>query len=125
MDRLYSLEDLWVKVEAGNIARIGITERFALYLGGISAVDLPGAGLDIPGDGTFGSIEGIKMNTDLISPLHGKVIERNSIVMSARTRGRIMADPYQEGWLISIKLSQPAEIDALLTPDEYAAAIAQ
>jgi glycine cleavage system H protein len=120
MDRRYSAEHIWVKILPGNKARVGVTERIPPFLKTIAAIDLPEAGDEVFSNRCFGSLEGGKANMDLISPLHGKIIESN-IDIKERPE-KLYSDPYDNGWMLLIQLSHPEEIEALMTPDQYAAA---
>lgn len=112
----YTSEHEWIRVE-GNIGIVGITDFAQNELGDIVYVDIPVLGKTIAQNDVFGSIETVKVVSDLFSPVSGKVIEINSSINDAPEK--INKDPYGEGWLIKIELSNPQEIDNLLTSDAY------
>lgn len=112
----YTSEHEWIRVE-GNIGIVGITDFAQNELGDIVYVDIPVLGKTIAQNDVFGSIETVKVVSDLFSPASGKVIEINSSINDAPEK--INKDPYGEGWLIKIELSNPQEIDNLLTSDAY------
>jgi glycine cleavage system H protein len=122
MDRRYSIEHTWIKVLPGNKAQAGITECVPPLLNAITAVDLPEKGDEVFANRCFGSLEGGKVNIDLISPLHGEIIESNIVIV--KNPGKLHTDPYDDGWLILFQISNPKEMETLLTPDRYAAAVA-
>ncbi len=116
-DRLYSRHHLWLKQLRGKKALIGITELGQLRLGEIIDLELPEEGDELEKGEAFGSVESIQGVVDLISPVTGEVIAINEALLDAPDI--INEDPYDEGWIIKVKLSDPEELDELLTPDEY------
>ncbi len=112
----YTSEHEWIRVE-GNIGIVGITDFAQNELGDIVYVDIPVLGKTIAQNDVFGSIETVKVVSDLFSPVSGKVIEINSTINDAPEK--INKDPYGEGWLIKIEISNPEEIANLLTSDAY------
>ncbi len=101
----------------GNKAVIGITDFGQLHLGEIIDLELPEEGDEIEKDEAFGSVESSHGVVDLISPASGTVIAINEELLDSPDI--INEDPYDEGWIIKIKLSDPEELEELLTPDEY------
>ncbi len=116
-DRLYSRYHLWLKELRGKKALIGITEFGQLRLGEIIDLELPEEGDELEKGEIFGSVESIQGVVDLISPVSGEVIAINEALLDSPDI--INEDPYEEGWIIKVKLSDPQELDELLTPDEY------
>jgi glycine cleavage system H protein len=112
----YTKEHEWVRVE-GNIAIIGISDYAQRELGDVVFVELPRAGTKVEQMKSFGVIEAVKAVSDLFSPLSGEVVEVNSKLESES--GLINKDPYGEGWIIKIKASNLAELDSLLSADDY------
>jgi glycine cleavage system H protein len=112
----YTSEHEWIRVE-GNIGIVGITDFAQNELGDIVYVDIPVLGKTIAQNEVFGSIETVKVVSDLFSPVSGKVIEVNSTIND--TPEKVNKDPYNEGWLIKIEISNPEEVNNLLTSEAY------
>ena len=117
----YSKDHEWIKVVDGNEALVGITDFAQGELGDIVFVDVPTVGETIEANEVFGSIEAVKTVSDAFSPVGGEVIEFNEAVEADSSL--VNRDPYGEGWLIKIKMSNPAEVDALLDAAAYEALI--
>src|ERR1700680_1326850 len=113
----YSKTDEWVRVE-GDQAVIGITDYAQDQLGDIVYIELPwDAGQDITNEGKFGDIESVKATSELISPLSGDVLKTN---VALRDHPEfINDDPYNQGWMLTVKINDPAELDQLMNLDEY------
>ena len=111
-DLRYSESHEWVRVAADNTAALGITDFAQSELGDIVYVELPEVGFTLTPDDPFGSVESVKAVSDLISPLSGEVLEVNQQVVDAPET--VNEDPYGNGWLIRIRLSDPSERDQLL-----------
>ncbi|MCK4715572.1 MAG: glycine cleavage system protein GcvH [Candidatus Marinimicrobia bacterium] len=112
----YTNDHEWALV-AGDVATIGITEYAAGELGDVVYVELPSVGdTAVKGD-SIGTIEAVKTVTDIYSPVSGEVVEVNEAL--ADTSELVNKDPYGEGWIVKIKLSNPAEFDGLLSPEDY------
>jgi glycine cleavage system H protein len=116
----YSPEHLWVKHESSGRIRLGITRFLQAQLKTALYVDLPEVGTEILAGEPFGTIESSKTVSDLISPLSGRIVEINKNL--ADEPGLINKEPYEGGWLLAMKLNNPASFNALLTTDEYRAA---
>ena len=121
-DYRYTREHEWIKVD-GNQATIGITDYAQNSLGDIVFVELPKVGDEVTSGKTFGSVESVKAVSDLISPLSGRVVEVNQKVVDAPET--VNEDPYGEGWLIRIELTDSAEVDELLDAEAYRKLIAE
>lgn len=115
-DLKYSKDHEWVKVE-GDIATIGITDFAQSELGDIVYVDVDSEGDDLQAEEVFGSIEAVKTVSDLFMPLSGEVIEINPILESEPEK--INSDPYGDGWIIKVKVSDTTELDNLLDAKSY------
>jgi glycine cleavage system H protein len=113
----YSHTHEWVKVE-GDIATIGITDHAQSELGDIVYLSLPEPGLMLSVEGQFGEVESVKAVSELFSPVSGEVVEANSAIVD--TTEVINEDPFGKGWLIKIKMNDPAEADKLMSAEEYA-----
>jgi glycine cleavage system H protein len=118
-DRLYSLDNIWVKSLGNNIVQIGITDTFQVLLGLVDTcwIYQPGATLKI--SESFGSIEGYKMSVDLVSPVSGKVLETNQAVIQHPAE-LLNGDPYITGWMLKVQISNPAELNKLVAHMYYA-----
>ena len=116
----YSNDHEWCRVES-DVAVIGITDYAQSQLGDIVFVDVPTVGETIEANEVFGSIEAVKTVSDAFSPVSGEVIEFNEAVEADSSL--VNKDPYGEGWLVKIKMSNPAEVDGLLDAAAYEALI--
>ena len=115
-DLKYSKEHEWVKVD-GDIAIVGITDYAQGELGDIVFVELPQVGSHVEYMKPFGTIEAVKAISDLFSPLTGEVTEVNNQLESDASI--INSDPYGDGWIIKIKMSDSGELNNLLSAAEY------
>ena len=114
----YSSDHEWVRVE-GNIATIGITDFAQSELGDIVFVDITTLDEDLTAGEVFGSIEAVKTVADGLMPVSGKVIEVNENLEGAPES--VNSDPYGEGWMIQVEMSNPAELDSLMDAAAYEA----
>lgn len=112
----YSNDHEWCRVE-GDIAVIGITDFAQSQLGDIVFVDIPTEGETLAAGEVFGSIEAVKTVSDVFLPVGGEVIEFNGAVDA--DPALVNKDPYGEGWMVKVRMSDPAEYDALLTAAQY------
>ena len=112
----YTKEHEWVKIE-GSTGTIGITDFAQGELGDIVFVELPKVGGKVEYLKPFGTIEAVKAVSDLFSPLTGEITEVNSALENEA--GSINSDPYGAGWIIKIKISNPAELNNLLDAAAY------
>jgi glycine cleavage system H protein len=115
-DLKYTKEHEWVKVE-GDTAIMGVTDYAQRQLGDVVFIELPQVGAQLEQMKAFGVIEAVKAVSDIFSPISGEVAEVNSQLESQSNL--INTDPYGEGWIIKIKVKNPAELDALLSPVDY------
>jgi glycine cleavage system H protein len=116
-DRLYFENHLWVKKERKKQAKIGITEFFSVKGEEIINIDLPEEGDEFEKEDIFGSLETVEEVYDLTMPVSGTVISVNEKVLD--NVDILNEDPYDEGWLIKVELSDPSELDELLPPEDY------
>jgi glycine cleavage system H protein len=121
-DRRYSKEHEWVRVQ-DDLGTVGITDYAQDQLGDIVYVDLPSVGTHVKQLEKLGEIESVKAVSDLYSPVSGEVVEVNQGV-NDRTE-LVNQSPYDEGWLVRVRLADPAELDNLLTAKQYDELIAQ
>jgi glycine cleavage system H protein len=113
----YTKEHEWVRVENDSIGVVGITDYAQSELGDIVYVELPQIGKQVKQLEPFGTIEAVKAVSDLFSPLSGEVIEVNEKLKDSPDL--INKDPYGEGWIIKIKISDLSELNNLLSADDY------
>jgi len=116
-DRLYSEHHLWVKKEKKKIVKIGITEYFSAREIEIIEIDLPEEGEEFERDDVFGSLESIEEVYNLIMPVSGTIIQVNEKVLD--DVDLLNEDPYEEGWLVKVEMSNPSELDDLLPAEDY------
>ena len=112
----YTEEHEWVKIE-DNIAIIGITDFAQGELGDIVYLEIDSLDTEIALNEVFGTVEAVKTVSDLFMPVGGKVIEMNSTLEDKPEL--VNEDPYGEGWIIKIDISDLSEVDNLLSPEEY------
>ncbi len=112
----YTKEHEWVKIE-GNTATIGITEFAQKELGDIVFIEVETVGETLEIEEPFGTIEAVKTVSDLFMPLSGEVIEFNEVLES--NPEIVNKDPYGEGWIVIVKISDPGQIEDLLDADSY------
>jgi len=112
----YTKEHEWIRAEDG-FAVLGITDYAQEELGDIVFLELPKVGEEIIKDEAFGTVESVKTTTDLFAPASGKVVEVNDPLFD--TPEMINEDPYGDGWLIKIEMSDPDELGDLMTAGEY------
>ena len=117
----YTKEHEWITVEGGT-GTIGITEHAQETLGDIVFVEVARVGAKVEQGKTFGSVESVKAVSDLYSPVSGEVIELNGALESAPEQ--INADAHSS-WIMRITLSDPSQIDALLTAEDYEKFVAE
>lgn len=121
---LYTKEHEWVRIE-DNIATIGITDFAQGELGELVYVEIETVGETIDKDEVFGTVEAVKTTSDLFMPLSGKVIEFNAKLdeSDGDSPGLINEDPYGEGWIIKIEISDQAQVAELLDLASYTSLI--
>jgi glycine cleavage system H protein len=116
-DLKYSKSDEWVRVEGDEVV-IGISDYAQDQLGDIVYIELPwDAGQDVADEVKFGDIESVKATSELISPISGSIV---SVNQDLKENPELINDyPYEKGWMLRIKVANPAEIDALMDADAY------
>jgi len=117
-DLKYTKEHEWARVD-GNVATIGITKFAVESLGDITQVDLPPEGEQIRRDSVFGSVESVKAVSDLFAPLTGKVVKVNTPLGDSPEY--VNEDCYDEGWMIQVEVSDPKELESLMSAAQYTA----
>lgn len=121
LDLKYTREHEWARLD-GDRAQVGITAYAQEQLGDVVFVELPKVGARVTAAKTFGVVESVKAVSDLYAPLTGEVVEVNAAL--SRKPELINQDPYGQGWMVVIRLANPAEAEQLLTAEAYAAFIA-
>ncbi|WP_343747109.1 glycine cleavage system protein GcvH [Fluviicola sp.] len=116
----YTKDHEWVSVE-GDVATIGITDFAQGELGDIVYVEIETVGETLDQEEVFGSVEAVKTVSDLFMPLSGEIIEFNEGLES--NPEAVNTDPYGDGWMIKVKISNPAEVEALLDAAGYQALV--
>lgn len=117
-DLRYAKSHEWLKLEADGSATIGITDYAQNSLGDITYVQLPKVGASLKAGETFGVVESVKAASDLYSPASGAVVAVNPALENAPDA--VNSTPYDAGWMLKLKLSNPAEVTALLDAAAYA-----
>jgi glycine cleavage system H protein len=116
----YTKDHEWVRVN-GNEATIGITQFAQGELGDIVFIEIETVGETLAKGEAFGTIEAVKTVSDSYMPVSGKVLEKNAAIDS--TPDIVNKDPYGDGWMIRVSIDNPAELDELLSPEQYEAII--
>ena len=121
-DLKYSKEHEWLRLESEDVAVVGITEFAVESLGDVVFVELPEKGSELTQSEKMGEIESVKAVSDLYSPVSGSVVERNDQLLD---RPQLVNEgPYDAGWMVRVRLVTPAEVDALMTSEQYEAFLA-
>ena len=112
----YSKDHEWIRLE-GETAYVGITDFAQHELGGIVFVDIDTVDEELEAEETFGTIEAVKTSSELLMPVAGTVVEFNEALADAPET--VNNDPYGEGWIIKVKVNDPAELEGLLSAEAY------
>ena len=115
-DLLYSNDHEWVKLD-GEFATIGITDFAQRELGDIVYIEIETVGDTLEREQVFGTVEAVKTVSDLLMPLTGEVLELNSTLDD--TPEVVNDQPYESGWMIKIKMENPAQLKHLMSADQY------
>jgi len=115
-DLLYHPEHDWARIE-GDEAVLGVTWYALDALGELVHFEPPEVGAEVTKDGSYGEVESVKAVSDLVAPLSGEVVEVNQAVLDAPES--VNEDPYGQGWLIRLRLRDPAEAESLLDVAAY------
>jgi len=118
---LYTDSHEWVRDEGDNTVSVGITDHAQELLGDLVFVELPEVGDSLEQGGEAGVVESVKAASDIYSPVSGEVIEVNEELADAPET--INEQPYDGGWIYKVRLSDSAELDALLNAEAYAAVV--
>jgi len=114
----YTKDHEWIKIEADDIAIVGITDFAQKELGDIVYVEIETVGKTMEADTVFGTVEAVKTVSDLYLPVAGTITEVNPAL--ANSPELVNSDPYGEGWMVKLKVKNPADIDSLLNAAAYA-----
>ncbi len=118
-DLRYTKEHEWARRDAGsNVVTIGVTKFAVESLGDITQVDLPKEGEVVRKDAIFGTVESVKAVSDLFAPVSGKIVKVNDPLGDSPEY--VNEDCYDEGWMIQVEMSEPADYDLLMTAEQYA-----
>ena len=118
----YTIEHEWVRVEDDGNATIGVTFFAQDQLGDVVYIVLPAVGSTLQAGARMGEIESVKSVSDLFVPVSGEVLETNQDVLDHPER--VNEDPHGAGWMLRVRMSDPSEVDRLLTNEQYDSAIA-
>jgi glycine cleavage system H protein len=119
-DLKFSKEHEWIRVE-GTTGFVGISDFAQKELGDIVYVEIETLGKEVAKDAIFGTVEAVKTVSDLFLPVGGKVVEKNALLDSQPEL--VNTDPYGDGWMIKIELTNPADLDSLMDAEAYKAHI--
>ena len=115
-DLRYTKDHEWVRID-GDEAVVGITQFAADQLGDIVFVELPATGTALESHATFGVVESVKAVSDLFAPVGGEVTSANEAL--AGSPELVNSDPYGEGWMLRVKIADPAQVESLLDASAY------
>jgi len=119
---LYHPEHDWARIdESGGVATLGITWYAQDALGEVVFFDPPAVGSSLAKDSSYAEVESVKAVSDVIAPLSGEIVEVNEGLTD--NPGLVNEDPYGEGWLVKVRMSDPSERDALLDAAAYTASL--
>jgi glycine cleavage system H protein len=123
-DLKYTKEHEWIRID-GNEAYIGITDFAQGELGELVYIEVDTVGETVAKDEVFGTVEAVKTTSDLFMPVSGTVLEFNDKISESGgdNPGLINEDPYGEGWIIKIAITNPAELEGLMDADVYSAMV--
>ncbi|KAI7846106.1 hypothetical protein COHA_000367 [Chlorella ohadii] len=112
----YAKDHEWVKVE-GDVATVGITDHAQSELGDVVYAEMPEVGASFSAGDRMAIVESVKAASDIISPVSGEIVAANEELSSDSSK--INTDPYGEGWMVKVKLSNPEELKELMSAKEY------
>lgn len=115
-DLRYSKDHEWIRIE-GDTGTVGITDHAQHSLGDVVYVELPKEGDKFAAHDSFGSVESVKAVSELFLPVAGEITEVNDSLQDEPEK--VNNDPYGEGWMVRVRLSEAGEVDSLLDPAEY------
>jgi glycine cleavage system H protein len=107
----------------GDIATIGITDFAQSELGDITYIELPGVGSEVRQSEPFGVVESVKAASDVYAPVSGEIVEENASAVEAPEV--VNASPYGDAWLLKVRITDPAQLDGLMDPEQYERLVAE
>ena len=116
-DLRYTKDHEWVRLDADGLAAVGVTDYAQSELGDIVFVEIEPVGTEVEAEGSFGTVEAVKTVSELFAPVAGTVEAVNEALEDAPES--VNADPYGEGWMVKLRPSDPASVEALMSADEY------
>ncbi|MBX3247032.1 MAG: glycine cleavage system protein GcvH [Myxococcales bacterium] len=115
-DLRYTKDHEWARIE-GDLVRVGVTAYAVEQLGDVTLVDLPAIGGEVEAHAKFGDIESVKTVSELFAPIGGEVVEINAALEDSPEL--VNESPYDKGWMVVIRVSDPTELEALLDAAAY------
>jgi glycine cleavage system H protein len=115
-DLRYTKDHEWVRL-SGGVGRIGITDHAQQQLGDVVFVELPKVGTAVTAGGRFGTVESVKAVSELFCPVTGRVTAVNDDLQ--KKPETVNSDPYGDAWMIDVQVANPAEVEALMTAEQY------
>lgn len=115
-DLKYTKDHEWARRD-GDVVRVGITAYAVEQLGDVTLVDLPAVGTDVQAHQRFGDIESVKTVSELFAPVSGEIVEVNGDLESSPEA--VNEAPYEKGWMVAIRLSDPSELEGLMDSAAY------
>lgn len=112
----YTKDHEWLRIE-GDMGYVGVTDFAQGELGDIVFIEIETVGETLKKEEVFGTIEAVKTVSDMFMPVGGEILEMNPAI--GDTPDVVNKDPYGQGWMVKIKISDPSEIDQLLSPEKY------
>jgi glycine cleavage system H protein len=117
----YTKDHEWLRVESGNVAYVGITDFAQGELGELVYIEVETVGETVEANSVFGTVEAVKTTSELFMPVTAKVLEFNAEVGDKGDPSLVNEDPYGKGWIVKIEIANPADLDGLLSQEEYEA----
>jgi len=121
-DLRYTKEHEWARIR-GNVAQVGITKFAVEQLGDVTQLELPREGEKFEAAEVFGTVESVKAVSDLFAPVSGTIVKVNTPLHN--TPEAVNEEPYDEGWIVEIEMTNPADAEKLMTAAEYTQFIAE
>jgi|TARA_Y100000385_G_scaffold77005_1_gene77997 glycine cleavage system H protein len=116
----YTNDHEWISID-GEVATVGVTDFAQGELGDIVYVEVETLDEELEKEEVFGTVEAVKTVSDLFMPISGEIIEFNESLET--NPEKVNEDPYGEGWMIKVKISNPSELDELLSSEEYSSSV--